>query len=73
MKPPFGGMSFRGRGDDDGGEIMSWLELGQDAEDVPDSLMSMQQQQEAKKVDADFFNNFEDDFDEEDMNSKKSG
>jgi hypothetical protein len=69
MKPPVSGMSFRGRGDDDGGEVMSWLEMGQDGEgvDIPEA-MTMQQPQETKKVDADFFNTFDDDFDEDDMN-----
>lgn len=75
MKPPFSSMALRGRGDDEGGELMSWFELGNDGDgmDVPDSLMNLQQPQETKKVDADFFNNFEDDFDEEDMNPTKGG
>ena len=47
---------------------MSLLELGQEQDmmDIPDSLLA-QPSQPDKKVDADFFNSFQDDFDEDDM------
>ncbi len=45
---------------------MSLLELGQEQDlmDIPDLGQSPQPD---KKVDADFFNSFQDDFDEDDM------
>lgn len=47
---------------------MSLLELGQEQDmmDIPDSLLA-QPSQPDKKTDADFFNSFQDDFDEDDM------
>lgn len=54
--------------DDDNGDYMSLLELGQDQDlmDIPESGGGMTAQGD-KKVDADFFNKFGDDFDEDDM------
>ncbi|KAK9904765.1 hypothetical protein WJX75_002123 [Coccomyxa subellipsoidea] len=70
MKPPHG-FSFRGRpgpADEDNGDYMSLLELGQEQDmmDIPDSLLA-QPSQPDKKIDADFFNSFQDDYDEDDM------
>ncbi|EIE18774.1 hypothetical protein COCSUDRAFT_60077 [Coccomyxa subellipsoidea C-169] len=55
-----------GPSEEDNGDYMSLLELGQEQDlmDIPDLGQSPQPD---KKVDADFFNSFQDDFDEDDM------
>ena len=61
-------LASAGPSDEDNGDYMSLLELGQEQDmmDIPDSTLA-QPSQPDKKVDADFFNSFQDDFDEDDM------
>jgi hypothetical protein len=62
------GLHIPGPADEDNGDYMSLLELGQEQDmmDIPDSLLA-QPSQPDKKIDADFFNSFQDDYDEDDM------
>ncbi|CAK0783498.1 hypothetical protein CVIRNUC_006697 [Coccomyxa viridis] len=71
MKPPPGRHATESIYDEDTGKMYLMEKmLGQDPQDLADmgeTLQHIPPEQRDKKVDADFFNRFEDDCDEDDM------